>query len=150
MTTARAVTAPVPSAATRDQLLRAGLWTVQGLLAAAFGMAGAMKGFAPFEQVAQSIPWATTAGEPLVRFIGVSEFLGALGLVLPSLTRILPKLTVAAAAGLTLVMTLALAFHLVRGEFAMVPPVVLLGALSALVAYGRMRLAPIAPRALRR
>jgi len=52
----------------------------------------------------------------LVRFIGVSELAGALGLILPAATRIRPGLTPLAALGLSTIMALAMLFHLVRGE----------------------------------
>ena len=75
------------------------LWTVQGLLAALFLFAGGMKLVMPIEQLeAQS---HMSGG--FLRFIGVVEVLGALGLVLPGLTGIAPILTLLAAAGLVIV-----------------------------------------------
>src|SRR4051812_29537875 len=71
--------------------LNYGLWTVQVLLAAAFGMAGFMKLGTPIDQLAKSLPWVTSI-PTLTRFIGLAEFAGALGLILPSVTRIKPIL----------------------------------------------------------
>lgn len=122
------------------------LWILQILLAGMFGMAGFMKLTMPIAQLSVNIPWAAVVPPALVRIIGLSEFAGALGLILPSLTRIRPQLTVLAAAGLVLVMILAMIFHLVRGEVNVIGINVLLGAPAALIAWGRSRKAPIAPR----
>ncbi|HLV66390.1 MAG TPA: DoxX family protein [Polyangiaceae bacterium] len=136
------ITAP----ASDKKLLRAGLWTVQIMLALGFGMAGFPKTFSPMEELVQAIPSLAGSPEALVRFIGISELLGAIGLVLPALTRIQPRLTPLAAAGLALVMVLAALFHLVRGELSAMPINLVLGALAAFVVWGRLEAAPIAPR----
>ncbi|MBI3940435.1 MAG: DoxX family protein, partial [Acidobacteria bacterium] len=77
-----------------------------------------------------------------VRFIGVAEVLGAIGLILPGLLRIRPGLTPLAAAGLGVIMVGATVLTLAGGEIALalIPPGV--GLLSAFVAYGRWRLGP--------
>jgi hypothetical protein len=133
--------------ATAGKGLHVGLWVVQGLLAAAFGMAGAMKAFTPIPELAASLPWAAEVPAALVRFIGVAELAGALGLVLPAATRIQPRLTALAASGIVLVMLLASLFHLSRGEAGALPVNFVLGGLAAFVAWGRARKAPIASRA---
>lgn len=131
---------------TPGRTLRISLWVVQVLLALVFGFAGAMKATQPIEALAPNMPWVL-AVPALVRFIGVSELLGAVGLVLPSLTRIQPKLTPIAASALLLVMVLAAGFHAVRGEWSAIIGNIVLGALAAFVAWGRFRKAPIASRA---
>jgi putative oxidoreductase len=112
------------------------LWVVQVLLALAFGMAGIMKTTQPVAALAKNMNWVADLPY-LVRFIGASELAGAIGLLLPALTRIAPRLTPFAAVGLVTVMILAAAFHISRGEFTMMPPSVILGLLSAFVAWGR-------------
>ena len=129
-----------------SRALRAGLWGTQILLAAAFLMAGGMKLSVPIEQLAANMPWVSGAMGPFVRWIGAAEVAGALGLILPAATRIQPRLTVLAAAGLVLLMLGAAATHVARGEFGALPVPVMLGALSAFVAWGRGRRAPIAAR----
>lgn len=119
------------------------LWILQVLLAFAFGMAGFMKLTAPIAELAKQMPWTTEVPAGLVRFIGGAELAGALGLILPMLTRIRPSLTGLAASGLTLVMVLAAGFHLIRGEAPMAVPSVVLGALACLVAWGRAKKAPV-------
>lgn len=126
--------------------LHIGLWVAQGLLALAFGLAGLMHATRPIAQMAAMAPWTGALPEALVRFIGVMEVAGALGLLLPALTRIRPALTTWAAAGLATVMALAAVVHIARGEPQVLPVNLVLGGLAALIAWGRSRRAPIAPR----
>lgn len=127
--------------------LNISLWVVQVLLAVAFGFAGVMKSTAPIADLVEKMVWPGALPEGLVRFIGVSELSAALGLTLPSLTRIKPVLTPLAAAGLVVVMSLAAIFHVTRGELAALPINIGLGALAMFVAWGRWKKAPIAARA---
>jgi uncharacterized membrane protein YphA (DoxX/SURF4 family) len=123
------------------------LWIVQFLLAAAFGMAGAMKATQPIPDLIKAMAWVEAVPAPLVRFIGTCEFLGALGLLLPALTRIKPGLTPLAGAGLAAVMLLAMGFHATRGETQAIVINLVLGSLSAFVAWGRWKKAPVLPKA---
>jgi putative oxidoreductase len=128
------------------KLFNGALWLVQLLLAAAYAMAGVMKSTMPIAELAPKLPWTADVPVALVRFIGVSELAGAVGLVLPALTRIKPGLTPLAGAGLVVVMALASVFHITRGEFAGLAFTMTLGALAAFAAWGRTARAPIAPR----
>lgn len=125
--------------ASRSKVLHASLWIAQALLAAMFVMAGVMK-------IALPVDPAMGMPEALVRFIGISELLGGLGMILPAASRVRPVLTPVAAIGLLTVMVLAAGFHVLRGEIASVPITVALGALAAFVAWGRLTKARIAPR----
>ena len=92
---------------------------------------------------------ADTLGWPAavpVRVIGIAEFLGGLGLILPAVTRIKPMLTPLAGVGLATVLVLATMFHISRGELGALPIPLILGDLAAFVAWGRVAKAPIAPR----
>src|SRR5204863_2323101 len=114
------------------------LWVVQGLLAALFLFAGGMKLVLPIEKM--------TAGVPMpglfLRFIGVVEVLGALGLILPGLLRSRPELTPLAATGLIILMIGAVVLTIIGdGVGAAVVPFVT-GLLAAFVAYGRWQLVP--------
>jgi putative oxidoreductase len=122
------------------------LWILQASLAVVFAWAGWTKVVKVGAGLAAALPWTTDVPAPLVRVIGVCEVLGAVGLVLPAMTRIRPKLTPIAASFLTTVMALAVMFHLYRGEVRILIVPSLLGAASALVAWGRFRKVPIAPR----
>lgn len=126
--------------------LHIGLWVVQVILALMFGMAGAMKALTPIDELAVDMAWVTAVPPACVRFVGASELLGAIGLIVPAATRIRPKLTGYAASGIALIMALAAALHLYLGEASMVPINVVLGALAGFVIWGRLVKAPISPR----
>lgn len=114
------------------------LWIVQGLLAALFLFAGGIKLILPIEALAGPVPLPGL----FVRFIGVAEVLGALGLMLPGLLRIRPGLTPLAAAGLFIIMVGATVVTLAGGQVAPAAIPMVVGLLLAFVAYGRWRLAP--------
>lgn len=122
------------------------LWIVQIVLGSMFGAAGVMKTFAPIDELAKNMPWVVDSAPALVRFIGISELLGGLGLVLPAATRIKPGLTPLAAAGLGLIMVLAAGHHVMRGEWAGLPINAVLLSLVLFVAWGRTKRLPIDPR----
>jgi hypothetical protein len=115
------------------------LWIVQALLALLFLFAGGTKLVLPLEQLQGPVPLPGA----FVRFIGVAEVLGALGLVLPGLLRIRPGLTPLAAAGLVIVMAGATVITAATGTLAMALIPLAVGVLAAFVAYGRWRLAPV-------
>jgi hypothetical protein len=122
----------------RRPIVTHALWIVQGLLAAVFLFAGGVKLVLPIEELTKQLPlpgW-------FVRFLGVAEVLGALGLILPGLLRIRPGLTPLAAAGLLIIMIGATAITLAGGDVASALIPLVTGLLSAFVAYGRGRLAP--------
>jgi len=114
------------------------LWIIQILLALLFLFAGGMKLIMPLEKLAGPIALPGL----FLRFIGVCELLGGLGLVLPGLLRIRPGLTPLAATGLVIIMIGATALTLKMGGVMAVTPLVA-GILAAFVAYGRWRLAPL-------
>jgi hypothetical protein len=105
------------------------LWIVQGLLAAAFIAAGAMKVFAYEKYKAIS----DTRG--LITFIGMAEIAGSLGIVLPMATNIAPWLSPWAAIGLAIIMLLAIGFHVRRHESVVAPVILFL--LAGFVVFGR-------------
>jgi putative oxidoreductase len=126
--------------------LHISLWVGQVVLAVMFAMAGVMKLTTPIDELARKLAWAGALPAPMVRFIGLSELAGALGLVLPAALRIRPRLTPLAAAGLAAIMVFAVFFHSGRGELEALPINLFLGGLAAFVAWGRYRKAPIAPK----
>ena len=118
------------------------LWVVQVLLAGLFVFAGVFKLTLPIDELAKE------TGMPgwFILFISIAEALGGLGLILPSLLRIQPWLTPLAAALLAIIMIGAVVTTLPMGVGAALMPLVV-GLLLAFVAYGRWKVAPIAPRA---
>lgn len=111
------------------------IWIVSGLLALSYLTAGVMKALLPAERVAKNFPWSETVGLRATRVIGVLEFLGGVGLILPPLTGIAPILAAFAAVGLALVQAGAIATHIRRHERFIVNIALLL--LAAFVAVGR-------------
>ncbi|MFB9712166.1 DoxX family protein [Streptosporangium nondiastaticum] len=125
------------------------LWSLQAL----FGFFFAGSGFgkvllydeALYAAAPQAVAWYAAVSQPLIVFIGVCEVLGGVGLILPAMAKVKPMLTPLAAAGLTLTMILAAGFHIMRGEYALVPANLLLGGVAAFITAGRWKLRPIAP-----
>lgn len=136
-----------PSAAlSARKPLRVGLWVAQGTLFAAFTASGLVKLATPIPQLSAMMPWTGQLSETFVRFIGIVDLAGGLGILLPALTRIQPRLGVLAALGITVLQLLAIAFHSSRGEFMVLPLNFLLLSLALFVLWGRSRKAPISPR----
>ena len=113
------------------------LWIVQVILAALFGLAGLMKSTQPTDKLAPKLPWVEDFAPNTVRFIGIVELLGAIGLILPAATGIVPILTPIAATGLAITMVLAVAIHARRKEPSGVVLTAILLVLTAFVAWGR-------------
>lgn len=113
------------------------LWTVQVLLALLFLFAGGAKLVLPAEELSTG---PVVLPVLFLRFIGVCEILGAIGLILPGLLGIRPGLTPLAAAGLVIIMIGATVTNLMGAGVAFALITVLVGLLAAFVAYGRRRL----------
>jgi uncharacterized membrane protein YfcA len=114
------------------------MWIVQALLALLFLFAGGVKLVLPLDQLVKQAPQLSG---PFLRFVGVCEVLGAIGLILPKLLRIRPGLTQLAAIGLIGIMIGAVVITLnTNSPLQAIFPIVV-GLLLAFVAYGRQRLA---------
>ena len=112
------------------------IWGVQGLLAALFAFAGGVKLVLPIEAMQQG-PMALPG--PFLRFIGVAEVCGAVGLILPWALRIQPRLTPLAASGLIVIMTGATVITVLGGQAAGALFPFAVGVLLSVVAYQRTR-----------
>jgi uncharacterized membrane protein len=114
------------------------LWILQVVLGLTFIGASYAHSFAVSElQLQPPMAWLAAVPLPLMLFIALCEFLGGLGLILPGLTKIQPRLTPIAAALLAVIMVLACGFHLTRGEYPNIGINLVLAALAAVIAYGR-------------
>jgi uncharacterized membrane protein YphA (DoxX/SURF4 family) len=119
------------------------LWIVQALLALAFLGAGILKATQPLDKLKVQMKWVEHSAVWFVRFVGIVEILGALGLILPALTHILSWLTPTAAVGLVLTMIGAAYVHIKEKDFkGLSAPIVLL-ILSLLIVIGRFVLVPL-------
>ncbi|WIM96382.1 DoxX family protein [Actinoplanes oblitus] len=128
------------------------LWALQILWGFFFAGSGFGKVLlydgARYADAPNAVAWYAAVPQPLIVVIGVCELLGGIGLFLPAITRVRPRLVPLAAAGLALTMLLAAGFHLIRGEFVLIPVNVLLGGVAAVIAVGRWSRRPIAPAPL--
>jgi hypothetical protein len=128
------------------------LWIVQVLWGVFFSITGFGKilWYKPilWNQALHEVPWLPGVPQDLAIFIGVCEFLGGVGLILPAITGVKPKLTPIAAMGVSLVMILAMGFHLGRGEYNFLPINAVLAAVAAFIAYERLLVRPIAPASI--
>ena len=109
------------------------LWVMQILLAALFLFAGGFKLVAPIAEMTKQIPMPGA----FLRFIGLAEVTGALGLVLPGLFRIKQHLTPIAAGGLVIIMSGAVGITMAGGQLAPALMPLVVGILAGSVAYGR-------------
>ncbi len=127
------------SSNTPSKALHYSLWTAQVLLSASLLWAAGMKLFQPIEKLSAMWPWTGQVSPAVVTFTGLVDLLAALGLVLPMLFSIRPKLTGIAALGLVLLMICATVFHVLRGEVSLIGANIVFSALAAFVAWGRFR-----------
>jgi len=117
------------------------LWIAQVFIAVGF-----MKLTTPIPDLAKMIPWAGQLPTAFVRFIGVVDLAGGIGILFPALTRIKSGLSVVAALGCSVLQVLAIMFHLSRGEGMLTPLNFILLALALFVLWGRSKKIPILPR----
>ncbi|MFF0867511.1 DoxX family protein [Nonomuraea sp. NPDC003560] len=132
--------------------LNGALWSLQALWGFFFAGSGFGKVLlyddALFATAPRAVAWYAAVPQSLIVFIGIVEVLGGIGLILPAMTKVKPMLTPLAAAGLTLTMILAAGFHILRGEYELVPANLLLGGVAAFLTAGRWKQRPISPAPL--
>jgi uncharacterized membrane protein YphA (DoxX/SURF4 family) len=117
-------------------------WVLQILLGIYFIAIGVLHFVVP-EGLPSQIEWMYDLPTWAHWVSGAAEILAGLGLLLPGLTGIRPELTPLAAAGLTVVMLLAAGWHLSRGETQNIVSNLVVGALTAFIAYVRWRRHPL-------
>jgi uncharacterized membrane protein YphA (DoxX/SURF4 family) len=113
------------------------LWVLQIALAAVFVMAGVIKATQPKAKLVTNLPWVEDFSAGTVKLIAILELLGAVGLILPAVTGILPTLTPVAATGLAIVMALAVNTHRRRHEPSGMALTTVLFVAAIVVAWGR-------------
>ncbi|GAA1056916.1 hypothetical protein GCM10017608_10680 [Agromyces luteolus] len=113
------------------------LWIASGILAAAYLAAGLIKLIRPKPQLKSMLPWTEDFAPATIKLIGAVELLGAVGLIVPWATGILPVLTPLAATGLVIVQVSAIVTHVRRGEAKVTPFNVTMLAVALFIAIGR-------------
>ncbi|HET8910913.1 MAG TPA: DoxX family protein [Ktedonobacteraceae bacterium] len=118
------------------------LWIVQVVVGLMFLLIGIMKSSQSIEALGKRLSYARILPAPFVRFIGIAELLGGIGVILPPLVHILPWLAIVAAIGLGIIMVGGVIYHLQHKETtqAITPLVLLL--LTLFIAIGRILYAP--------
>jgi uncharacterized membrane protein YphA (DoxX/SURF4 family) len=127
----------------KENMMNTALWVAQILLALGFFMAGMMKLFRPYEKITEMMAWAKDFSPGIVKTIGLLEVLGAIGVIAPAITGILPVLVPIAAAGLALTMIGAMITHIRIGEGSKIAPNIILLLIAVFVAVGRFAIVPI-------
>jgi hypothetical protein len=119
----------------KNSILNIALWIAQGLLAVTLIWAGAMKLLKP-----NDLPWPWIKENPhLVTVTGLLDLLAGLGIVLPSILRMQPKLTIYAAYGIIALMIGASIFHISRGEAKDIGFNIFVLLIAAFIAWGRKK-----------
>ena len=136
----------LPAPRTESRALNISLWAAQIFIAVSFCVAGAMKLAMPINQLAGIWPWSGELPTAFVRLLGVIDFAGGAGVLLPSLTRVKPGLTVLAALGCVLLQLCAMVFHGSRGESAVLPVNIVFMAVCGFILWGRWKGIPIHSR----
>lgn len=118
------------------------LWIAQVVLSASFIWAAYMKLLQPADKLAEMWPW-TVNNAGLVKFTGIIDLVVGIGLILPALLRIQPKLTIYAAYGTIALMIAASIFHTSRGEVSQIGVNIIFAVIAVFIAWGRQKKAPI-------
>ncbi|HEY8937407.1 MAG TPA: DoxX family protein [Cyclobacteriaceae bacterium] len=125
-----------------SNLLHITLWVAQVVLAACLVAVSIMK-FQPIEKISVMMPWTGQVPTIVVRLTGLFDLSGAIGLILPSLLRIKPKLTPWAAIGCIALAICGAVFHILRGEASIIGVNIFVSIIAAFIAWGRFKGAPI-------
>ncbi|MFK7949849.1 MAG: DoxX family protein [Saprospiraceae bacterium] len=125
-----------------NKAMNIGLWVAQGLVSLMLLWGAYAKLGMPAEELSAMMPW-TAENPTLTTLTGIVDLLGGLGLILPALLKIQPKLTIYAAYGTILLMVAGSIFHGSRSEFSSIGMNVVLMAIAAFIAWGRSNKAPI-------
>ncbi len=122
------------------------LWIAQAFIAVMFIIPAFMKMLQPIATLSAMLPWTGQVSPAVVRTLGLIDLLGGVGIILPSLLRIKPRLTVWAAYGSILLMVSAIIFHVSRGEASVIGFNIFLILVLVFIAWGRSTRAPIYAR----
>ena len=127
---------------TSSKGMHIGLWIAQALVSLMLLWGAYAKLMMPADELTEMMPW-TAESPSLAMFTGVVDLLGGLGLILPTLLKIQPNLTVFAAYGTVLLMIAGSIFHGSRGEYPLIGMNVVILLLALFIAWGRKSKVPI-------
>jgi putative oxidoreductase len=115
------------------------LWITQIILSIMMLVVGFMKTFFPINKL-NKFSWTVRRSKAFVRFVGISEVLIGIGLILPVWTGILPVLTGYAALSVCTIMILAIVEHIQNNELYEIWKNVMIILLAGFVTVGRLML----------
>ena len=119
------------------KLINTALWVAQSLLAICLAWSSYMKLSQPVEKLSSMWSWTAEVSPLLITFTAIVDLCAALGLTLPSLLHIQPRLTLISAVGLILLMICASVFHILRGETAEIGPNIIFAMIAVFIIWGR-------------
>ena len=118
------------------------LWILQVLAALIYGASGVMKVFM-LDKVREGVRSFDALPKQAWIALGILELVCVVGLIVPSVFRWHPTLTVVAATVLAIESLVFIGVHVKYHEMSPIIMSIVLGLLMAFVAYGRMFLKPI-------
>lgn len=120
--------------------LNIGLWIAQVSLLGIYGAYGIYKTFFT-AKAKEKMAWTNGRSDNFIRFVGIAELLGAVGVVIPMVTGIMPWMTVLAAIGLTILQGFAIfTEHMPKKEYKFLPLNLYFAVMSIFVVIGRWSL----------
>ena len=129
--------APVTTDSGHKELLNVSVWLAQGLISVSLCVSGVVKLLMPVPRIAKVFSWTGQVSKSFLRFIGVGDLAGGVGIILPTLTHIHPQLSDVAALSCMLLQVLAIRFHAQSKEITDTPFNFFVLFLSAFVLWGR-------------
>jgi uncharacterized membrane protein len=117
------------------------LWFAQVILGLAFFGAGFDQAFV-YEDAGRRMAWVAALPKTMAVALGIIEMIGAIGLIVPAWTGVMPWLTPAAASALAVLMAAAILYHVRRSEMPQIAFSATFGIVSAFVAVGRFFIVP--------
>jgi len=127
-----------------SKIIPVALWIAQAVLAAGFIWAGLTKLLLPIEKLSAMWPWTGQIPLTLVKLTGVVDLAGGIGIILPTLLRIKPRLTAFTAICVITLMVAASVFHIARGEASLIGVNIFFALLALFIVWGRWNDAPAA------
>ena len=123
--------------------LHIAIWIAQGLTSILLFVGAFMKLTMPISELSINLKWTAESPKFMVRALGIIDLIGAVGIILPSLLKVKPKLAPIAALGTILLMVSAIVFHIIRNEASVIGFNFVMIVFATFVYWGRSKKAII-------
>ena len=127
----------------QERLLHVSVGLAQIVLATIFASMALLKLMMPPERLVETMHWTEQLPLALVRGFGVLEFVAAVAVAAPAVTRLPQRIVGFTSLAFLTLMTSAAIVHTIRGEFRMVAVNAAIAALAGFVAWGRLMQEPL-------